>query len=127
MTNRQSTIERLKANISQYLREEIEHKLNIDREESDEVYDTCDALLEIYDMAECNSELKLIKECRLILIDLGFYRIMPQSEIDNTTVSRGTVWDFKIKGTAYTSDSTFNDWPDNESNAKLPHTNIANT
>jgi len=48
---------------------------------------------------------RFLKHARQILIKAGYYRVMSDREIANTTVSRGTVWDFKIGGVAYTCDS----------------------
>lgn len=53
---------------------------------------------------ENNRMAKELREARRFLIEAGYYRVMTAGEIARTTVSRGSVWAFKIGRVAYTSD-----------------------
>lgn len=99
--NRSEIIEKINAQASGFLREEIDHQMTVER---DYEYDELDALFDTEDNAEGWKKRGLLRQCRMLLIEIGFYRIMPQSEIDNTWVSGGTKWDFRLDGEAYTGD-----------------------
>lgn len=84
-----------------------------DRESS---YDEVMALLEMDDRTGWKGEDKcysynMIKTIRQCLIDIGFYRIMSQAEIDETFTSSGRVqYNFKIDNVAYTTDYNYEEW-----------------
>lgn len=96
------------------LQSEIEHHLSI--EDREYPYDPLCALLDIEDRAESDREFpenrRLLRACHDVLIELGFYRVMPQDEIASVTVTRGTKWCFKKAGVAYTTDHLVCDWFD---------------
>jgi dimeric dUTPase (all-alpha-NTP-PPase superfamily) len=76
----------------------------VDRDEPEEgesPYDLADAFLDAMEFGEDNQDGALVKICKLILIELGYYVPMSQKEIENSYVTRGTVWDFKLKGIPY--------------------------
>lgn len=76
-----------------------------------EPYDAIDAVFDIEDRAHENEDLNLLKFSREALIKIGFYRVMPEAEIEATVVSGGRdPWDFKLEGLAYTSDFTIEEW-----------------
>ena len=95
-------VERLKT-CSEEMRTEIDFLVNgVDHElpeEGEEEYDEVQAFMDIDDRDDAFQ-----RECRKILIDIGYYRVMPQAEIDSTYVSSGKKWDFKRKGIPYTQD-----------------------
>ena len=88
---------------------EIEHQMSVDR---DYPYDEVCAVLDTEDRAETNDNRKLENQCRKMLVAIGFYRPMSQEEIDNTFVSSGTRWHFKMNGIAFTTDNTADEWID---------------
>lgn len=106
------------------LRDEVSCSLGF--EDRDYPYDEVCAVLDIEDRYESalsylnyepRSEVEkewrhLLNEARSILIELGFYRVLTQEEIDNTWSSSGARWAFKRKGVAYDSDSTAEEWFD---------------
>lgn len=74
-------------------------------------YDELAALFDIEDRNEGpEGNRTLLRQSREMLVALGYYRPMPAEEIDNTIVSRGAVWAFKLKGVAYTSDDPVELW-----------------
>jgi hypothetical protein len=74
-------------------------------------YDAVSGLLDIQDQAEGQGNAELLKIARKLLIKVGFYRIMPDEEIASTVTMGGRKpWNFRIDGTAYTSDYTIEDW-----------------
>lgn len=85
-------------------------------------YDEVSALFDILDRSEQaiadyddpklkRESRRLLKVARETCIAIGFYRVMPQEEIDNTyTSSTRAPWTFKLKGVAYTSDDPADDW-----------------
>lgn len=78
-------------------------------------YDEVTALFDIEQRAEDHAKKhadarRLLKIARDLLIQIGFYRVMPQDEINNTFVSSGTKWAFKLNGVAYTTDETTDEW-----------------
>jgi hypothetical protein len=89
-------------------REEVDHHMGI--EDREYAYDEVSALFDIEDRAEDWKHRSLLREARRILIEIGFYRVMPVEEQERTMVSHGTVWAFKQGGTAYTSDHLVCDW-----------------
>ena len=107
MTNRERLIQRLQSEVPLLLLTELRYQIAA---EHDGDYDIADAFLDALDVAESNQERALLKECRAILIGLGYYVEMTQDEISQTQVSRGTVWDFKIKGVAYRNISSLQEW-----------------
>lgn len=100
---RKEIIELINAQANGFLREEIDYSMTLDR---DYIYDELDALFDTEDRAEDFKERGLLVSCRRLLIEIGFYRVMPESEINNTYVSSGTKWDFRLNGTAYTADDS---------------------
>lgn len=100
---RNEMIETINAKAKGFLREEIDYSMSLDR---DYEYDELDALFDTECRAEDFKERGLLLSCRRLLITIGFYRVMPQNEIDNTWVSSGTKWDFKLGGVAYTADES---------------------
>ena len=92
---------KINAQASGFLREEIDHQMTVEREYE---YDELDALFDTEDNAEGWGKRNLLTACRRLLIEIGFYRVMPQSEIANTWVSGGTKWDFRLDGQPYTGD-----------------------
>lgn len=101
MSSRIEIIGKINELATGFLREEIDHQMTVER---DYDYDELDALFDIEDRAEIFKERGLLTACRRLLIEVGFYRAMPQEEINNTSISSGTTWYFKLGGTAYTSD-----------------------
>lgn len=99
MTNRQKLIERLKAGVSEYLQEELEHFMDVDDREYE--YDLADAFFDAESRAENLRNRKVITECRKIMIEMGAYIPMTQSDIESTAVSSGTAWCFKLNGIPY--------------------------
>ena len=78
---------------------------DVDHDETDEdTYDELDALFDTVDLAEGWKARNLLIQCRKMLIDVGYYRVMPDSQIARTWVSSGTRWHFKMSGVAYTAD-----------------------
>lgn len=73
-------------------------------------FDALSALFDIEERAEEDGPRSLLIAARRLLIQLGFYRWMPPEEQAQTTVSRGTVWAFKLGGVAYTSDELVSEW-----------------
>lgn len=101
--------------ISKDLAEEIDYLVN--DVERDYEYDASEALRDFQDRLEANAETRLAvyKEMRAILIELGFYRVMSDTEIKTTMVSRGTVWSFKSNKQAYKIAGPWSCWIDEES------------
>ena len=89
---------------------EIEHHTHVDGR--DYAYDEVSALFDAYAFAENETkDLRVIRRARELLIEHGFYRIMPPEEIANTWhFPARTAWDFKLKKQPYTTDYTINDW-----------------
>jgi hypothetical protein len=115
MNNREKLIFRLTNQpIRPELKNELDHFMNVDREDDlepdEKAYDIVDAFEDAMRFAEDNRDHKLLLICRYILIQAGYYRPMTQKEIDNTVVSRGSVWDFKLKGIPYIGDDSFGSW-----------------
>ena len=94
------------------LRSEIAHQLSVDREEWDGApYDEVSALLDTLQLAEDTLQKALVKNCRRILIDIGFYRVMPAEEVASTVTSNGGApYAFRMDGTAYTTDFNHDAW-----------------
>jgi hypothetical protein len=88
------------------LGEEIDYYLGVQKE--NEEYsgkpDYPDAVFEALRFAEGNDDHSMLRAVRKFLIAAGDYRVMPQDEIDRTTVTSGLKWHFKMAGVAYTSD-----------------------
>lgn len=89
---------------------------DIDREDEDGIgYDTVSALFDLEDQLErgdwgCGRR-RLLTLCRKTLITIGFYRVMPQDEIDSTFSSAGgPVWCFKLNKVAYTTNHNVESW-----------------
>lgn len=96
---------------------EIAHYMGI--EEREYAYDELSALFDIMmTHQEKGGDKFLLRIARQKLFDIGFYRIMPPSEIANTfRMGGGPVWDFKLNGVPYISDDPIDDWqwPEDES------------
>lgn len=90
------------------VRGEIEHYLGIEDREYN--YDAVCALIDAEE-AEGQSR-TMVRKLRSMMIDIGYYRVMPQEEIENTFTSHGTPWVFKMDGVAYTSDRSSSEWFD---------------
>lgn len=111
----------IKAVDDKEFKDEIDFHLCLDREYGDN-YDEVSALFDVEDRAEMwgteaatpdqrKAARRLLKIARRVLIDIGFYRVMPQDEIDNTFTSSGRApWSFKLDGVAYTTDETTEEW-----------------
>lgn len=97
------------AKASKAFGEEIEHFLLVgDREYH---YDPVFALFDAMNLED--QKRAVVDTCRTLLIEFGFFRVMPQDEIDATTVSPGiSKWVFKRGGVAYTTDEHEDDWTD---------------
>lgn len=109
---RASMIERIRAHAKTYdeFAGEVSYFVN-DIGDREYAYDELSALFDIEDRNEDkDGDRALLTFCRCLLIDIGFYRVMPQDEIDATTVSHGTPWAFKHKRVAYTTDQIVEDW-----------------
>lgn len=96
---------------------EIEHFMSI--EDREYAYDEVSALFDAYDLAERETkDRRVINRCRDLLVVHGFYRVMSPEEQANTFTSSGRApYDFKIAGTAYTSEPHTVDswqWPEGE-------------
>lgn len=97
--------------------DEVENQLDIEREYP---YDAVCAALDVEDLAEdwlskgSSSDVRaLLRAAREALIAIGFYRVMPDDEIANTFTGSGrSPWAFKVKGVAYTSDHTIDEFFD---------------
>jgi hypothetical protein len=92
---------------------ELEHYMWVDRdppEPGETPYDLADAFEDADDFGVNNQDTELIKICKLILIELGYYVPMSQKEISNTYVTKGTVWSFKMKGIPYKEVDSFGGW-----------------
>ena len=111
ITDRAAMIDIVKAVKDTDFQSEIRYFTN-DIEERDYVYDELSALFDILDRNDQkDGDKRLLKVARQVLIDLGFFRIMPQDEIDNTYTSSGrSPWDFKLGGVPYTTDETHEHW-----------------
>lgn len=89
---------------------EIEHQMSI--EDREYAYDEVSALFDAYRYAEQETkDRRVIERCRDLLVEHGFYRVMPQEERDNTFTSSGRApYDFKRKGVMFTTDFTIDNW-----------------
>ena len=75
------------------------------------LYDPVFALLDTLDAED--QDRRVVRACQALLIEFGFFRPMPQDEIDATVSSRpGPVWIFKRGGIAYTTDEYQSEWED---------------
>ena len=114
MTNRARLIARLTTqSIPSKLKMELEHYMNVDRdtpEPGEAPFDMADAFFDAMEFGENNQDTALEKMCKLILIELGYYVPMSQTEIDNTYVTRGKAWNFKLKGVPYKGVTSFGEW-----------------
>lgn len=109
--NRSEMIAIIKASTNKEFLGEIEHFMGI--EERDYDYDEVSALFDAMNLE--NQSNSVVRTCRNVLIEFGFFRVMPDEEIENTYVSNGRVpWNFKLKGVAYTTDETDEEWFDTE-------------
>lgn len=107
--NRQQMNEAIRARGPGSFQEEINHFMLIEEREYD--YDELCALFDTMNME--GQERPVITVARTLLIEFGYYRPMPQEEIDNTYTSGGRVpWHFKLNGIRYTSDETEEEWFD---------------
>ncbi|AKF13603.1 hypothetical protein PHIN3_340 [Sinorhizobium phage phiN3] len=107
--NRKEMIEAICEVSSLEFQTEIGHFMGIDEREYD--YDQVSALFDAMNMEGQTRHVVTI--ARSLLIQFGFYRPMPQDEIENTYVSGGRVpWFFKLNGIRYTSDETDEEWFD---------------
>jgi hypothetical protein len=94
---------------------EVMALLDVDREYP---YDAVDATFDAEDRAEIflrdgssPSARATLRGAREALIAIGFYRPMTDEEIQNTWTSSGRApWAFKLKGVAYTSDDSAEEW-----------------
>ena len=67
----------------------------------DEPYSIKDCFDHLDDQSDGMSYKHLQTPCRRVNIALGVYVPMSQEQIDNTVVSHGKKWDFKLDGVAY--------------------------
>lgn len=120
---REDMIEKIRAIADPEFKSEIAHHMGIDREDDDGItYDEVSALFDIEQRCEdwladatTATERKwpnhLLKIARAVMIEIGFYRVMSQDEIDNTYTSSGLKpWAFKLNGSAYTTDEIHEEW-----------------
>ena len=114
MTNRERLIARLTTqSIPSKLKVELDYYMSVDRdppEEGELPYDMANAFLDAMDFAEDNQDKQLEHMCESILIELGYYIPMSQADINNTYVTRGKVWDFKLSGIPYKGQDSFGSW-----------------
>jgi hypothetical protein len=71
-------------------------------------YDEVSAVFDIEDHEGTSRALRTT--VRRALIAIGFYRPMSEDEINNTFVSSGTPWAFKLDKVAYTHDDPAEEW-----------------
>lgn len=86
------------------MKSELNHFMEVDREDPDPgetPYDIVDAFDDVTRFAENNRDNNLLKMCRKIEIAVGQCVPMSQKDIDNTVVTSGTPWDFKLNGIPY--------------------------
>ena len=82
---------------------EIGHYMSIDDREY--AYDEVSALFDLHNAAEDFHDRDMLRVTQRLLIEIGFFRVMTQEEIDSTIRSDGRKpWDFKHMKIAYTSD-----------------------
>ena len=121
MLSRAEIIKILLAYKSKDFQEEVNYHMTIDDREYE--YDELSALFDIKNAADIAGDTQMKRISRKLLLDIGFYRIMTQEEIDGTIRSDGRVaWEFKHLGVPYTSDYTEEEWqwpPDTESDIKM--------
>ena len=96
---------------------EIEHQMSI--EDREYPYDEVCALLDAESKAESEKYAATLKQARALLIAIGFYRVMPQAEIDSILFSTRSPWNFKSYGIAYTTDFTTEEWFNGVENEKV--------
>jgi hypothetical protein len=120
MNTRKDMIEAVRAVEDTEFQDEVAYYMDLDREEDG--YDEVSALFDIERLcddwlrdAETAENRKAVRRLQKVawrsLIAIGFYRVMPQEEIDSTVTSSGRQpWAFKLDGTAYTTDETVHDW-----------------
>lgn len=89
---------------------EIEHFMTLDDREY--AYDEVSALFDAYALAEQETkDRRIIDAARTLLIEVGFYRVMPDEEIADTFMSSGrSPWNFKRGGVAYVTDFNTDSW-----------------
>lgn len=99
---------------SQPFRDEIAHQMGVEREYA---YDEVAAAFDVEDRAETwvdeghAGARSLLVAARQALIDIGYYRAMPQQEIADTYTSNGrSPWAFRLFGLPYTSDDPAEIW-----------------
>jgi hypothetical protein len=114
MSNRELLISRITTKkIPSKLKLELQHYMEVDRdepEEGDAPYDIANAFFDAMDFAEDNQDTGLERICKLILIDVGFYKPMSQQDINNSYVTSGRVWDFKMNGIPYRGTDSIEQW-----------------
>lgn len=99
---------------SQAYKDEIAHQMSVEREYA---YDEVAAAFDVEDRTETwvsegsAGARSLLKAARQTLIDIGFYRVMLQQEIDETFTSNGRLpCAFKMLGIPYINDDPAETW-----------------
>ncbi|WP_334147831.1 hypothetical protein [Hyphomicrobium sp.] len=112
---REEAIALIMASDNAEFRSEVDYLLDVDREYP---YDAVDAALDALDRAEgwvrdgsSPGARAVLRGAREALIAIGFFRPMADEEVENTFTSSGRApWAFKLKGVAYTSDDSAEEW-----------------
>ena len=99
--NQKEIIEIIKTHASKELwKEVLDH--NYMSQDWDEPYTLTESFDYVSELAECGDLWKHLKTpARKVQIALGEYVPMTEEQIENTYVSHGKKWDFKLGGIAY--------------------------
>ena len=120
--NRKTMIETINSFVDAEFQSEIAYYMSIgDREyEYDELYALFDYQTALEDWIADNPPPKYkrdynrqLKMVRIVLIQIGFYRIIEKEELDNT-YSTGSKYAFKMDGLCYVNDDSADDWLENK-------------
>jgi len=84
---------------SKILNEEIEHQMDVDREEPG--YDLYNALDDTYDLALDNEDRPVITAARKVLVEIGCWKHITDEELSRVQVLRGKKYDFILGGKKY--------------------------
>jgi len=82
------------------LREEINWKLDVDR---DYEYDLVDAFLEVVSDLDdgVGHSRTVLRQAREVLIEIGICRSVTEEELSRIFITKGKPYDFRLKGTKY--------------------------
>lgn len=84
----------------EYAYDELSAAIDIEERSEQAIHDSDDQKIK-------HQYRRLLKVARQALIAIGYYRVMPQEEIEQTYVSFGTAWTFKLDQIAYTLNDDF--------------------